>query len=849
MKHFLFFLLLCVGEVFSADYSLVYGIVTDSATGDTLPGVNYGLSYVQPNGSSRTTDSNGVYYVVMFPPKEAPPDSEPNAIRARMIPASKPFEIRNESIVFNLEKSERIEIAAYAISGRRVAGYSADWGPGTHIAPSLVRATGVFIYRIRIGRDVYVRKFTLFPPGISGSGSGTAQGSPALAKAAAADLRGYALYFAKSGYYDKQIPILDTGLMMVSLRAVALLDGVRPGRWDFASDQGKDMRVYVAAGGKSIDSVRMTLRRGCQGPDSSLAFAGPLPIPRNGVVTLGGFLEIDFLETSATAFIELRGVDIAPCDSSRVYFNTARVTLTITGSRGKVTRDPDQPFYLPGQRVNLLAIPEDSLTGFRHWSGVPYQSEMAYPYDPRYNPITVFLNKSVSIDAHFALNFILSLPAKNGTVMRLPAKTAYSPGDTVYLYPTPDDGYRFKDWSGPILKDYGYRAMVVMDTDKNIVANFQRVHRLDVDVEHAEWRCDPDVEYDRVAYGNGGRQIAYIPAAAHATIKVVASPDSQFNVTGWGGDTLRASRDSAWVLMDTSKTISITTVAKALVKTYAQGSALGDGRLLVASPDGKTVAIADNDSILLWDMAADKHIRTLPNSVAWSLDFTPDGKYFVTANFTGEARVFDLMSGTGLALIHANVSAAAASPDNATAAIGGDSIWIFQLDYEKKIAAYPRLWNSQVARLIYSPDGSRLAYTCSNGVLDSIAVLDVKTGAVIRRLHGAENFPVAFTPDGNGLQVIGDQGSSISVFEIATGKTLSTLPLGFGTGYAAFSPDRKLLAFSGSKFADLKIMDLAAGQVIFKAPPVSGYLGNIAFTADSKQLLQGYGNFLLLNFR
>jgi hypothetical protein len=81
-------------------FYLVYGIVKDTLTSEPLDQVLFGLQYNQP-GSERvdTTGSQGMpglYYAVMYPPENAPPDDLPGAIKPRFIASQKKlFEIRN----------------------------------------------------------------------------------------------------------------------------------------------------------------------------------------------------------------------------------------------------------------------------------------------------------------------------------------------------------------------------------------------------------------------------------------------------------------------------------------------------------------------------------------------------------------------------------------------------------------------------------------------------------------------------------------------------------------------------------------------------------------------------------
>ncbi|MCM4167018.1 hypothetical protein KCTC52924_01874 [Arenibacter antarcticus] len=85
---------------------------------------------------------------------------------------------------------------------------------------------------------------------------------------------------------------------------------------------------------------------------------------------------------------------------------------------------------------------------------------------------TFTLNANTTLVANFDINtYTLVVTAQNGTVEIVPNQITYDFGDTVLLNPMPDPGYEFSSWSGDATGNND-PLNVLMDTDKNITANF-----------------------------------------------------------------------------------------------------------------------------------------------------------------------------------------------------------------------------------------------------------------------------------------------------------------------------------------------------------------------------------------
>ena len=148
-------------------------------------------------------------------------------------------------------------------------------------------------------------------------------------------------------------------------------------------------------------------------------------------------------------------------------------TLNVTAQNGTVTKNPNQQKYNSGTKVTLTATPASGYE-FISWSGDTSGST---------NPLTVTMNSNKNITANFTLKaastYTLNVSAQNGTVAKNPNQQTYNSGTTVRLTATPDNGYEFSSWSGDATGNNN-PLTVVMDSNKNITANFTQVNNSNI---------------------------------------------------------------------------------------------------------------------------------------------------------------------------------------------------------------------------------------------------------------------------------------------------------------------------------------------------------------------------------
>ncbi|MDP3642467.1 MAG: ice-binding family protein [Bacteroidota bacterium] len=146
-------------------------------------------------------------------------------------------------------------------------------------------------------------------------------------------------------------------------------------------------------------------------------------------------------------------------------FELKTYTLNVTAVNGTVLKVPSKTVYNSGEIVALTATPATGYT-FTGWTG---------DATGLLNPLSVTMNANKAITANFtaiASGFTLNVTANNGTVVKNPDMVSYTSGATVLLTATPNSGYTFASWSGDATGSVN-PLTVIMNTDKNITANFK----------------------------------------------------------------------------------------------------------------------------------------------------------------------------------------------------------------------------------------------------------------------------------------------------------------------------------------------------------------------------------------
>ncbi|RLL91817.1 hypothetical protein BG32_13770 [Mesotoga sp. HF07.pep.5.2.highcov] len=213
---------------------------------------------------------------------------------------------------------------------------------------------------------------------------------------------------------------------------------------------------------------------------------------------------------------------------------TYELTVNISG-QGSVDKQPDKALYMPGEVVNLTAIPE---TGWRflNWSG---------SLTGNTSPASITMNNDKTVSANFAINqyvVVVSPNPQNGGVVS--GGGTYPHGETVTLNATPNEGYEFLNWTdGGVVVSTEAEYLFNATADRLLTANFAlKSYTLETQV-------------------SGEGAVQRTPDKAHYThgeiVELTAVPDNGWGFVGWSGD-LEVSENPAEINMDSDKSVTAT---------------------------------------------------------------------------------------------------------------------------------------------------------------------------------------------------------------------------------------------------------------------------------------------------
>jgi WD40 repeat protein len=279
-----------------------------------------------------------------------------------------------------------------------------------------------------------------------------------------------------------------------------------------------------------------------------------------------------------------------------------------------------------------------------------------------------------------------------------------------------------------------------------------------------------------------------------------------------------------------------------------------DPGLPIFSPDGRTLAVANEKAVHLWNVrrrgsATMIPAHDLPGDVG-SIGFSPDGRLLAITGTDKTVRLWDLANHKVLTTLRGHtdpVTQMEFSPDGQMlATVGADrTIRLWDLKHHVQASVLPTSKGRDdtkygMGAAKFSPDGRTLATVSFNGVLQ---LWDTQRRSLLATLAGHTQgsndiWAIAYSPDGRTLAGAG-QGKTVRLWDVNrhTAQASLTGPTE-GIFDLAFSPDGRMLAGAGLD-RSIRLWDMGqrAQYALLTSRGEPAEVGrNLAFSPDGRTL-------------
>lgn len=777
MKFIIILLFTFIMPLNAASYLPISGTVRDAVNGSSIAGAKL---YLLRNNLTTVSDSDGTFtFNLKNSIQTSLRHSQPDRVT-----------IHRGRVLLNVSKAGTFKIDIYTLSGRLLFTYTQHVESGAFTFTLPRNTHGCSVIRVSLNNQTFqcknvnlLKSNTLLAPR-----SGAATASPLNRESATAEVID-SMLITKAGYTDNKIGVpASIDDMILRLQPQVLNNGVKPGVWTGTTSQKMSYAIHINQDGHTIDSLSIKVMLRCYALGSAshtFLVSGPFSIPENGVVSIGDSLELSFTFATVTGSFKsgyttqsgggctreywvlynsgwrLEGYEKDPNQemylAETVTFTNALFPLNAAVVNGSISRkNPDKEVYARGERVEVT-VTGDPDCHFIGWSGDTVLTNAT--------TAIMVITDSSAVTATFEKDFVLATPALHGTIRRFPDKPSYKPNDTVKIVATcTASNCRTLNWTGETLRTNRDTAWVVMTSDKTIEPVFGEVCLLIITGGPGRVSREPLKEY-------------YLPEDKD-TVCIIAYSDTSMRFTGWKGEYFRTSNDTAWVIMDTTRTVEATFINAHIVasipldnefnticfspvdnmlyllssgdttKVYAADSGLlvnafasARGSEPVISPDGSQLLFCVSQELQCVNPSTGALIFTIPAKITYLSDpsYSPDGSTIIMSVNDSTIRRWRATDGSPLDTLKGHTALAAhavySHDGSKIASISLDSsiiLWNASTGKAEKRFHVNLIWPREPAALSFTDndaavhafltDGDILTYSCSDGTrIDSIA--------------------------------------------------------------------------------------------------------------------------------
>ena len=244
---------------------------------------------------------------------------------------------------------------------------------------------------------------------------------------------------------------------------------------------------------------------------------------------------------------------------------------------------------------------------------------------------------------------------------------------------------------------------------------------------------------------------------------------------------------------------------------------------LTFSPDGKYLAMGDNDGLKIWESNSSQMIKEFVlDGTVDAIAFSPNGEYLAACGHKNVS-LWDVKSWQKVGSLNESyVSSVAFSPDGNYLATAGGSfdvqLWKWNANGNlKKTMAFSH--DDNVNAIAFSPDGK---YIATAGNDNTARIWDLKTGKEITRMvHDGPVSSVSFSPDGQFIAT-GSWDNTARIWEIHGWNGLTSVDHKIkGAENFAFSKNGKYFATIAGRHS--QVWALTPRLVMIKELQLEGY--------------------------